>query len=234
VVDDGIRFYIDNTLIIDQWRPQPTITAQQWVNLTAGCHTLRLEYRQEVAQATLFFTWSPPDGQFPQLPISGPGPGIGVQAVVNTGALNVRSGPGINYSILAQVRLGQVLTLSARNADSSWVRGQVQGGFGGWVSARYVSVTSGSISQLPVDSGSTTPGQTGVRGRPTSTLRVRSGPGTFYSEIAMLGYGITADIIGRSSNNLWLQVRYGGITGWVSAPYVIIVSGSLSNVPITG
>lgn len=234
VVDDGIRLYIDNTLVIDQWRPQPTIIVQQWVDLTAGCHTLRLEYRQEVAQATLFFTWSPPDGQFPPLPISGPGTGVGVQAVVNTGALNVRSGPGINYSILAQVRLGQVIQLSARNADGSWVRGQVQGGLGGWVSARYLRVTSGSISQLPVDPGSSTPGQTGVRGRLTSTLRVRSGPGTFYPEIGMLGYGITADIIGRSQNNLWLQVRYGGITGWVSAPYVIIVSGSLTNVPITG
>jgi uncharacterized protein YraI len=236
VVDDGIRFYIDNTLIIDQWRPQPVITVQQSVDLTAGCHLLRLEYRQEIREAILFFTWTPPHGQTPPLYIGGPVPITGVQAVVDTGALNVRSGPGIGFTRLTQVVRNTPLALSQRNADASWVRVTTPTGVNGWVSARYLRIVSGNVLSLPVFTAPppVTPAPTGVRGRLGSALRLRSGPGTAFPQIGYLEWGSVVDIIGRSSDALWFQVRYGSATGWISAQYVIIVSGNLLSVPITG
>jgi hypothetical protein len=42
------------------------------------------------------------------------------------------------------------------------------------------------------------------------------------------------DIVGRNANNSWYMVQYGGLTGWIYAPYVRIVAGYLPNVPILG
>ena len=62
--------------------------------------------------------------------------------------LNVRSGPGTAFPVLAQVRSGTTLTLLGRTEDASWLyvdTGEVQG----WVAAPYVRV-AGNILDLPV------------------------------------------------------------------------------------
>ena len=62
--------------------------------------------------------------------------------------LNVRSGPGTAFPVLAQVRAGTRLTLLGRTEDASWLyvdTGEVQG----WVAAPYVRV-AGNILDLPV------------------------------------------------------------------------------------
>jgi len=42
--DDGMRMWIDGTLIFDEWRMQGTPTFTRVVNMTAGEHDLRVEY----------------------------------------------------------------------------------------------------------------------------------------------------------------------------------------------
>jgi hypothetical protein len=42
--DDGVRVYLDNTLIIDQWRDQAPTTYTATRQLTAGDHELKVEY----------------------------------------------------------------------------------------------------------------------------------------------------------------------------------------------
>lgn len=239
--DDGARFFIDSTLIIDQWRIQSATSYRQNVDLTAGCHTFRLEYFQASGQSILDLTWDPPDAQVPPQYPGGQPPPVGgnvIAVVSNASVLNVRTGPGVNYNVISQVRRNDVLVLSQRNADTSWVRASTATGVNGWVSARYITVTAGNINSLPIFGVPTQPGQppgpTGVRGLLTSGLRLRSGPGTIYPQIGLLAQGSVVDIVGRSRDSQWLQVRYGSAAGWIYAPYVLIVSGSLVNVPITG
>jgi hypothetical protein len=53
--DDGVRFYIDNNLIINGWRDQgyTTYTASPWV--WAGYRALRIEYYENGGGAAVYF-----------------------------------------------------------------------------------------------------------------------------------------------------------------------------------
>jgi uncharacterized protein YraI len=237
--DDGVRLYIDSTLIVDGWRVQALTSYRQVVDLTEGFHIVRLEYFQDRANAQIFMTWDPPNSQVPPLFPGGsqPPPVSGVTATVtNASVLNVRAGPGINYEILTRIQRGQSYPATARNVDASWIRLNIGGGVG-WVNAFYTSET-GNVAGLPVltvpGGLPTVPRSTGVRGKLYSGLYLRTGPGTFYPLVGILEWGAVVDIVGRNANNSWYMVQYGGLTGWIYAPYVRIVAGYLPNVPILG
>ena len=62
--DDGVRLWLDNELIVDQWQGA---TGRQFLverALTAGSHTFRLDYFEAVGSAALQFFWN----YSPQLP----------------------------------------------------------------------------------------------------------------------------------------------------------------------
>jgi hypothetical protein len=56
--------------------------------------------------------------------------------------LNVRTGPGVQYTIIRIARGGEILYVQGRSADGMWYRVAVSGSpdSHGWVSARYLSV----------------------------------------------------------------------------------------------
>ena len=66
---------------------------------------------------------------------------------VNRDAVNVRRGPGTNYSIIGAVRRGQTFTANGRNQAATWLRFPWRGSFG-WVYAPLMIVNN--ISGLPV------------------------------------------------------------------------------------
>jgi Flp pilus assembly pilin Flp len=57
--DDGIRLYVDNTLLLDYWIDQSGQTRVAGVNLSAGIHTVRLEYYQNLEAASVQMDWAP-------------------------------------------------------------------------------------------------------------------------------------------------------------------------------
>ena len=61
--------------------------------------------------------------------------------------VNVRSGPGTNYSIIGVVEKGQLITATGRNQDGDWVRFSHQGHIG-WVYAPLITVEN--PDELPV------------------------------------------------------------------------------------
>lgn len=56
-VDDGIRIYVDNQLVLDAWRVQPPTSYFGDVYMSAGYHTLRVEYYEESGNAEIAVTW---------------------------------------------------------------------------------------------------------------------------------------------------------------------------------
>jgi len=56
-VDDGARLYVDDQLILDEWRlgPRRTVTVEQ--TLTQGNHTIRLEYFENTQNAVISLRW---------------------------------------------------------------------------------------------------------------------------------------------------------------------------------
>ena len=124
-------------------------------------------------------------------------------AVVNTGALNVRSGPGVGFGVLASYFRGTVLTLVARNAAATWVKVITPTGVQGWVSAPFIA-TSFPIASLPVEGGTTTLPTTGYR-----THVVQPGENLF--RIA-LNYGVNMYDIARLNGIINLALIYAGQT----------------------
>jgi uncharacterized protein YraI len=241
--DDGARLWIDTTLIIDSWQVQSARTISQVVNLTEGPHQLRLEYFQATGNALINLTWDPPNGQNPpQAPgggtISGPIGSTSVNATVATDVLNVRNGPGTGYPVLRTISFGEVYNVVSRVPDNSWLLLNVNG-ITGWSSTAYLTLGVGALDQVPVSSSlppSSLP--SGVLIVTLTNIRVRSGPNPANPIVGNLSYGSTVNVIGRTGDNSWLQVTYstdaGPYTGWVYSPYVRLISGSISNVPVSG
>lgn len=83
----------------------------------------------------------------PTLPGSGPQPAAPI-AIVNTGNLNIRSGPGAEFSSIAVVPGGTQLSVLAMASDDVWCL--VAGPFGqGWINQEYV-IFRGNFQNLPI------------------------------------------------------------------------------------
>jgi N-acetylmuramoyl-L-alanine amidase len=152
-------------------------------------------------------------------------------AVVNTGVLNVRSGPGVGFGAVAVTYQGYVVNLLGRNANATWAKVQLPTGVQGWVNASLIH-TSVPLGNLPnLDGTPSVPGGTAVVA--TGALNVRSGPGVGYSVVAVISYGQTVTLIGRNSAVTWAQIRLAnGTVGWVNAS-LLQLSVSLSSLPNT-
>jgi hypothetical protein len=72
----------------------------------------------------------------------------GLKYCVVPNLLNLRSGPGIDYSIVVIEAQGSCFQIVARNEDSSWVYMNT-GKYVGWAYAKYMS-GEGDISSLPL------------------------------------------------------------------------------------
>jgi hypothetical protein len=63
--DDGVRVWLDGTLIIDQWHDASGVTYSAERTLAAGIHTFRVEYYERWGVAQIQFWWQRAGG-FPQ------------------------------------------------------------------------------------------------------------------------------------------------------------------------
>lgn len=167
--------------------------------------------------------------------------------LVTAGQLNVRSGPGTTYPVIAVLQQYEQVTLLGRNSTASWVQVRLVDGRVGWCSSRYIDspVPFSSLplvrppappsvpSTIPVTTAP--PPGSGPLGMTISPrLNVRSGPSVGYSVIAVLVEGQQVALIGRNPNSTWLQIRLNDtLTGWVNAAY-IQTSATISGLPVTG
>jgi len=153
----------------------------------------------------------------------------GATAVVNTGALNIRSGPGVGYGRVTSVYRGTVLSLMARTPDASWLRVGLNDGRQGWVNAGYVWTTY-PIWSLPAE-GAPAPGQP-VATVATGALNLRAGPGIGYARVVALPRGAPVTLLSR--NGLWVKVQTQiGQIGWVNSGY-LSTAYSIYNLPVEG
>lgn len=151
-------------------------------------------------------------------------------ALVATGALNVRSGPGVTYSVLTAVSQGQTVMLLGRNANSSWAKIRLGNGTEGWVNVTLIT-PSVAISSLPLADSPAAP-EPPVPVAPGAVLNLRSGPGTNYPVTGSVYQGLQVNAIGRNAASTWLKVRLSdGQEGWIAAQYVQLIV-PIGNLPI--
>ncbi|NLX11423.1 MAG: SH3 domain-containing protein [Chloroflexi bacterium] len=149
--------------------------------------------------------------------------------VINSGAVNVRSGPAANTTILGSVPGGTELAVTGRSANGQWWR--VQSPFGvGWVS-NLVVVFRGIFASVPVVSEP-------VGTLESATVIVDRFPATVYRNpnedsfiIGIAPTGTTLTVIGRTADRLWWQVDTRSGSGFVTAGSVAF-RGDAALVPL--
>lgn len=160
----------------------------------------------------------------------------GSTAIVTAGNLNVRRGDNASAQIVASLSRDTVVTLIGRNSSSNWAFIRTPSGQEGWVNANYLRYDPG-IYNLPVRNadGSLSGGNTTTTASTSTTastltsvgnvitvntdvLSVYSGPGSSYDSFAMVFWGQTLILVGRSADGAWVKVQDAtGAQGWVSA-----------------
>lgn len=149
--DDGVRVYVNNNLIIDNWTDHALQRLSADVTLAGGAIPIRVEYYESDRLAEVHFSWAPVGTPNPGTPPVVVDP-TGNSAVVTAGVLNVRSGPGVTNRAVTHVRRGQTVTIGPNRAlvgPSTWVQVTTANGTKGWVNSRYLR-TSVAINQLPL------------------------------------------------------------------------------------
>ena len=121
--------------------------------------------------------------------------------VVTAATLNVRSGPGTTYDKVATLTSGTQVTILGE--ENGWYKID-----SGYVSCDYVSLDLNAAAARKVGMVS------------TSSLNVRSGPGTSYSKVATLTAGAEVTILGEE--NGWYKID----SGYVSADYITLLDAS--------
>jgi uncharacterized protein YgiM (DUF1202 family) len=133
-----------------------------------------------------------------------------------SGSLNIRSGPGMGYSVKSSLKSGAAVTLISRTG--SWWRVEYASGVYGYAHSAYISPVSGSYAAYVATEG--------------DRLNVRSGAGTGYGITGKLNNG--TGIVVLSNSGSWLKILYNGVsTGYVSAAYVKAYGSSYAAVSLS-
>lgn len=227
--DDGVRVFVDGVARINEWHLATGQTYSTTVNLSAGTHNFVVEYYEAGFAAFIDYSFTALNQQ------NNPNPPTGATATVTAGVLNVRNVPNaITGVVLTKIRQGQTFDVTGRNGDSTWWRLNVNGVVG-WVSGQWVRVTNAGVVPVVDESSTGNPPTTNIIVTAAVNLNVRSGPGVNFTQLSRIPLGGSAQVVGRNSSNSWLQVLYNGVTGWVSAVYVVSATPiTYSQIPITG
>lgn len=254
--DDGVRVYIDGTLLLDVFVPRPLTTDRFQVSLTAGAHNIRIEYLEDVGTAALQFQYF----QTSALPTTGT-PGIGVifgtptgvptrtptplppipagaqtATVIRAQVLLVRSAPYLGAPVVGRIIRGQTYQVLGRDPDARWFLLQLSN-TQGWAWGYYLFV-SGNEFTAPIQGSFTTAGDPAAGAQAiaqtNAVLKLRGAPDVTVPQTGRIPWGDLLPIIGRTADGGWYQVVFRGTVGWVASAFVTILEGNINNVPITG
>lgn len=138
-------------------------------------------------------------------------------ATLNTdgASLNLRSGPGTDYSSL--ISIPGSATLNITGIDNGWYKTSYND-FEGYVSSDYVTL-SDSAGSDPSPSPSI-----GILNTDGASLNLRSGPGTDYSSLISIPANAVLTLTGLEDG--WYKTSYSGFEGYVSSDYVVLSDGT--------
>jgi len=155
-------------------------------------------------------------------------------AVVNGDNVNIRSGPGMEYEVVALAANGTTYPVTARTEASDWFR--LAGNKESWVSASVIQVTgevpiaaqippppAPRTAPAPVVSASASAAEVVSAPVITATvvskvmmINVRSGPGLAFGVVGVVRQGTVVTIAGRDSTGEWIRLA-GASERWVTA-----------------
>jgi N-acetylmuramoyl-L-alanine amidase len=161
--------------------------------------------------------------------------------------VNVRSGPGTQYTVLGKARSGDALDITGKLADGSWWRVNFNGQEG-WVLASLFNPT-GDLTTAPdavagasavlkngasttTTTGSTTVEAGAVIGTTTGSVNLRSVPTTKGDVLVIIPFSTELTATGRTSASNWVQVTFNNQTGWITSAVYSVSHGNVANLPV--
>lgn len=145
---------------------------------------------------------------------------VGKIGTVKAETLNVRAGASTSREVVAQVRLGDKVTILSVLND--WYKVKLADGKIGWVNSSYITISNESSSQSSTSSNtsSNTSKTYPVSGKVTATtLNVRAGARTDREVIATITNGTNLTVLGEMGD--WYKVKLAnGKIGWVVKSYI--------------
>lgn len=147
----------------------------------------------------------------------------GTPVFVNTDGVNLRAGAGLGYRVIGNFSYGTFATVNdgPRQADGyAWYHITIDG-LTGWMAANFLTMGY-------VDGPSPGPGQfaIGSNVRPTTSLNLRTNPGTGSSVVTTMAPTVIATVIGgpqASGGYSWYRLELwdqGKTTGWAAGAYL--------------
>ena len=172
---------------------------------------------------TLYAQWKDAEGNAP--PSNDPTEEKPVTVTVTGTDVNLRKGPGTNYTRVGTANKGQQLVITEVAEGTGYTWGKFDGG---WIALQYTNyeAVKNNQTQTPAPEPTTPPVTEPEKPKVTGTvnvqdwLRVRSGPGTSYAIVGYLKPKQKVEILEQSTVG---SMKWGKITdGWISMDYVIL------------
>jgi len=261
--DDGVRLWVNNDLVIDQWHNQPETTHWADVDLPGGSIPVKVEYFENGGDALAFLTWTPLSTTTPTTINNWRGEYFGNTSLSGAPRLvrddanvdfnwsdgapasgfdrdnfsvrwtrNVILPPG-QYRFTVRTDDGVRLWVNNQMIVDQWHAHTVQSYsgeitlYGGPVPVKMEYFERTGLAEAHLSWTQLTNPPTGGPGPGTATvmsyaLNFRSGPGTNYNVISVLGRGTVVNLVGyRNTDGSWIMVaRADGTQGWVHVSYV--------------
>lgn len=142
--------------------------------------------------------------------------------IVTGEVVNARKGPGTDYDRIEQLSKGKQVTILAE--ENGWYK-IAWNNETGYVSKSYVSPSSGGSLSTSV-SGASNAAVTG------GNINVRTGPGTGYSRVAIVGTGKRVSIL--CEENGWYKIGFDGKTGYILSAYLVPDGGTVEGADNAG
>jgi uncharacterized protein YgiM (DUF1202 family) len=153
-------------------------------------------------------------------------------ATVNASYVNVRSGAGTSYSVVAVASLNDAVKVTGETTDSSgtkWYK-VTYNGTTGYMHSDYVTLDSAGTGN---NNNNNNTGYTEKAATVNaSSVNVRSGAGTGNSVVATLSLNTSITVTGEakdSSGTTWYAIKYDGGSGYMHSDYVTIGGSSNGN-----
>ncbi|MCK6580715.1 MAG: SH3 domain-containing protein [Anaerolineae bacterium] len=256
--DDGARVFIDGVLVLDRFVGRALTTDRFQYTLTAGTHSLVVEYFEGIDQAAIQFQWflisgvitpgtgtpigggvfvtAGPTPTATRIPPTSPPPippGALSGTVIRASVLLVRSGPFLGAPAVDRVLRGQTYQVLGRDENALWYLIQLSN-TQGWVWHYYFNI-NGNGFNAPITNPFVTAGdpasQTGVVGQSEATLRLRAEPNVLSTQIGRIPWGDLLPILERTRDG-WYKVIWRGTVGWVASGFVKVIEGDIGAVPM--
>ncbi len=141
-----------------------------------------------------------------------PPPPSGTAYRVDASTLNLRQGPGLNYTVIGSLKFGETVDGLSVSGDNQWAQVRKSTGVIGWSSLKYLTKVTPPPPPSPTDVTLTVT---------TDNLNVRSGPGEGYPVTGQVHKGEVVVYLNASPDWKWVNIKTNtNATGWASSKYL--------------